>query len=132
MNLFKVIILFLFCGLSSVSYSQKIIEFSQYTLIKDKLGKQTIEIKPHIKKSNSENKYNRLFGVYGVLICYSKNGEKKVKRQDMTNKLAKTGKFTSNLAYSSKDIIVINSVEYFNMKDIKEEEYPSKEKCFKK
>lgn len=121
--------LFVFNNLSA----QKIIQFSQYKIVKSKYGTTKIEIKPHTRSTNvgkNESKYNSNFGIYGVLICYSVNGEKKAARQDMTSDLKKYGVYDFTLAYGSKVEVSNVSVTYFNMVDKPKSNWPEKGDCF--
>ena len=109
--------------------AQKIVEFSQYKIIEDQYGKKIIEIKPHTRINNSDPKYNKSSGVYGVLICYQLDGVKKAARQDMTRKLANDGVYTYTLNYTSSTTVSNISVEYFNLLDSPKSEWPEKDEC---
>lgn len=113
--------------------AQKIIQFSQYKLYKSKTGSTKIKIQPHTRSTQvgkDESKYQRSSGVYGVLICYTLNGEKKAKRQDMTYKLKTKGYYELTLSYSKTSKVGNVSVSYFNMIDQPKSSWPKKEDCF--
>lgn len=130
MKTLKLLTLFLTFALIQTTNAQKIVEFSQYKIEKDKYDKPTLIIKPHTSVENADAKYDRNTGVYGVLICYKLDGEQKVARQDMTTKLKRDGVFTFTLSYSANSKVSGVSVEYFNMQDMPKEKWPKKESCF--
>lgn len=127
----------LFIGLLCISFStvgaQKIIQFSQYKLYKSKTGATKIKIQPHTKSTRvgtDESKYQKGSGVYGVLICYTLNGVKRAKRQDMTYALKTKGYYELTLSYSRNGKVGGVSVSYFNMIDTSKDKWPKKEDCF--
>lgn len=121
----------IFFAFSNESKAQKIVQFSQYRIYKNQYGATKLEIKPHTRKGNTDQKYNRSFGVYGALICYKVDGKQKAARQDMTYKLKNDGKYEFGLAYGSKSKVSGVSVEYFNMLDTPRSSWPEKSKCFR-
>ena len=121
----------IFFAFSNESKAQKIVQFSQYRIYKNQYGATKLEIKPHTRKGNTDQKYNRSFGVYGALICYKVDGKQKAARQDMTYKLKNDGKYEVGLAYGSKSKVSGVSVEYFNMLDTPRSSWPEKSKCFR-
>ena len=123
------LVIFFFTNLNA----QKIIDFSQYKIYKDDYGSTIIKIQPHTKSTRvgeDEAKYQKSYGVYGVLICYTLNGEKKALRQDMTYKLKTKGYYELNLSYSKTSKVGNVSVSYFNMIDKPKSSWPKKEDCF--
>lgn len=130
MKAIKLLLFFIVLGgINEFAHAQKIVEFSQYKIIEDQYGKKILEITPHTRKSNADPKYDKSSGVYGVLICYEVNGEKKAARQDMTRKLADKGKYDFRLTYSTSATLSNVSVEYFNLIDTPRSEWPEKDKC---
>ncbi|MAD96388.1 MAG: hypothetical protein CMB99_03580 [Flavobacteriaceae bacterium] len=133
MRLF-IIAAFLFCFcMPSQTHAQKIVKFAQYKLYKSNTGSTKIKIEPLARMKNvgkDESKYEKSFGVYGVLICYSLNGERKAKRQDMTSKLKQKGYFELTLAFGNKAKVSGVSVSYFNMIDEPKSSWPKKGDCF--
>ena len=116
----------------NTSDAQKIIQFSQYKILKTSSNTK-IKIQPHTRSTRvgeDESRYDRFSGVYGVLICYTVDGEKKVKRQDMSGDLKRKGYYENTLAYGSKARVSNVSVTYFNMVDEPRSEWPKKEDCF--
>lgn len=70
---------------------------------------------------------------YGVRICYTLNGEKKAARQDMSYDIYHKGEYHFQLAYGSKyntTNVRITDIQYFNIDDIPESQWPEKEDCF--
>lgn len=120
-----------FFAFSSESKAQKIVQFSQYRIVKSEYGATKIQIRPHTRKGNSNSKYNSSFGVYGVLICYKVDGKQKAARQDMTYDLKNKGKYEFGLAYSKNSKVSGVSVQYFNMVDTPKNNWPQKSKCFR-
>lgn len=121
--------LFLF----NMSFGQKITQFSEYKIIKDQYESTKIKITPHVRHKTigeNESKYESPYGVYGVLICYTVNGQKKAKRQDMSSDLKSKGYYETTLGYGSKAKVSSVSVSYFNMIDIPKKDWPKKEECF--
>ncbi len=61
--------------ISQRTQAQKIIQYSQYKIIRNEYGSQYIEITPHARLKPSDAKYDKTWGVYAVLICYTVNGK---------------------------------------------------------
>lgn len=123
-------VLFLFT-ISSI-HAQKIIQFSEYKIIKTDSNTK-IKIQPHTRSTRvgeDESSYDRSSGVYGVLICYTVDGEKMAKRQDMTSDLKRKGFYESTLAYGKKAKVSSISVTYFNMVDEPKSDWPVKDNCY--
>ncbi|WP_439128084.1 hypothetical protein [Polaribacter sp.] len=113
--------------------AQKIVQFSQYKIYKDDYGTTKIKIQPHTRSTNvgaDESKYQSGFNVYGVLICYTVDGERKAKRQDMTYDLKNKGYYEVALAYTDKAKVGSVSVTYFNMIDDPKSSWPKKDDCY--
>ena len=116
----------------NTSNAQKIIQFSEYKILKTESNTK-IKIQPHTRSTRvgeDESRYDRSSGVYGVLICYSVNGEKKAKRQDMTGDLNRKSYYESTLAYGKNAEVTGVSVTYFNMVDEPKSDWPKKEDCY--
>ncbi|RZS90502.1 hypothetical protein [Aquimarina brevivitae] len=127
------IFLLLFCVLMPIQgKAQKINSFSEYKIIESEYGGKKIRITPHSKTTNvgkDESKYQKNWSVYGVLICYTVDGKKKVKRQDMTFDLKKQGYYETILTYGDNASLGVVSVTYFNMVEQPKEDWPKKESC---
>jgi len=107
--------------------AQKIVEFN-HRVYQNEYGNPNIEIKPAI--TTNESGYGAEQKVYGVRICYTLNGKKKVARQDMTYQLHKKGVFTYGLGYSKTAKVTVTDIVYFNIVDEKDEsKWPKKEEC---
>lgn len=131
MRLIVALVLF-FAFFTSHTQAQKIVKFSQYKLYKSPTGSTKIKITPLSRMKQvgkDESKYEKSFGVYGVLICYTLNGEKKVKRQDMTQKLKVNGFYELTLAFGNQAKVSGVRVTYFNMIDEPKSKWPKKEDC---
>ena len=111
--------------------AQKIIQWSQYKIFKNEYNATKLLLRPHTRRGNSNAKYNKNYGVYGVLICYKVNGKQKAAKQDMTYDLKNKGKYEFGLAYGSNARVSGVSVEYFNMLDTPKSNWPQKSKCFR-
>lgn len=123
----------IFFAFSNESEAQRIVQFSQYKIFKDDYGTTKIKIQPHTRSTNvgaDESKYQSGFNVYGVLICYTVDGERKAKRQDMTYDLKNKGYYEVALAYTEKAKVGSVSVTYFNMVDEPKSSWPKKDKCY--
>ena len=124
------IVIISFLGLNIIN-AQKIIQFSEYKILETQSNTK-IKIQPHTRSTKvgeDESRYEKSSGVYGVLICYTLNGEKKAKRQDMTSDLKRKGYYESTLAFGKAKVSGI-SVSYFNMIDQPKSEWPKKEDCY--
>ena len=117
----------------SMIQAQKIVQFSEYKIYKNEYGHTKIMTEPHTRNTDigaDASKYQKSSNVYGVLICYSINGEKKAKLLDMTYKLKNKGYYEYGLSYSSNSKVGSVSVTYFNMVDDPESKWPKKGDCF--
>ena len=117
----------------SMVQAQKIVKFSQYKIYKNQYGHTQIRIEPHTRSTDvgaDASKYQKSSKVYGVLICYSINGEKKAKLLDMTYKLKNKGYYEYGLSYSSNSKVGSVSVTYSNMVDDPASKWPKKGDCF--
>lgn len=133
MKLFQLlgVLLFVFC--SQNIQAQKIVKFSDYRVYQNEYGNTFLEIKPHTRLTDAQNPtddYDKNSKVYGVLICYTLNGEQKAARQDMTWDLKTEGVYNFGLAYGKDAKVSVQRVEYFNLVDEPKEDWPAKESCF--
>lgn len=126
----KVIIALFFLTRGNILAQGKITDF-KYTLSKVSNG-IVITIKPlafdPYSKDYKSKKYN-----YGVRICYTRKGEKRAERLNMSSGINKDGEFQTKLApgfsYEISDV-KITDIQYFNIDEIPKEKWPKKEDCY--
>lgn len=130
---FTTVLSFMFVFASNNLQAQKINQFSQYKIIESEHGSKKIRITPHSRTTiigSDESKYQKISGVYGVLICYTIDGEKRALRQDMTGSFKSKGFFETTLSYDRNSEVSSISVTYFNMIDEPRSNWPEKEDCY--
>lgn len=83
---------------------------------KTEYGSYVLQIRPYAKApcgypvSDMEDMYK----LWGVLICYTVNGEQEVKRQDMTYDIKKEGFYQTYLSYSDDSPVSDLQLFYFD------------------
>lgn len=108
------------------AHAQKHSEFDA-RLIKNDKGQPTFWVRPVI--SNGRIQDTKEWGVYGVLMCFKRDGKQKAERKDMTYDLVNTGEYRHVLSYSTNFRITDFSYEFFDATQ-PSSTYPSKESCF--
>lgn len=118
----------LLTGLSGTYAQGKIIDFKATINKHNEHDWTVVEITPAgFDPYQAENK--KKYKVYGVLICYTLNGEQKAARQDMTRQLVEKGKYTYTLSYSKNSSVGNISIEYFDATQ-PASTYPKKSSCY--
>ncbi len=102
-----------------------------YKIEKNEYGSYVLQVRPYVKApcghpvSDMEKKYK----LWGVLICYTVDGQQKVKRQDMTYDIKTNGFYQTYLSYSEDSPVSDVQLFYFDAsKD--SSSYPEKSCAF--
>lgn len=121
MKHFLVIALLIF---STATHAQKYTGFELTSTLKTD-GTYEAVIKPHIIDGYAP-KDTKLSGLYGVLICYTVDGQEQVLKQDITYDIVKNGVKFQRLNYKKGQKVIIYYWTHFYLP---EDKGPSKESC---
>lgn len=95
-------------------------------LTTDDRGRPIFRVRPHV--SNGRMRDTSEWGIYGVLMCFRRNGRPIAERKDMTYDLVNDGEYRFTLAYSTDARITDFEYEFFDATQ-PPSTYPSKESC---